>query len=56
LFIVKQVIERNKGRISVKSKEGQGTTFMLEFPILDMAVLEAARKAAEAEKKAAEKG
>ena len=32
LFIVRQVVERNKGRISVKSKVGEGTTFMLEFP------------------------
>jgi len=32
LFIVRQVIERNGGRISVKSKEGVGTTFTLEFP------------------------
>jgi len=33
LFIVRQVVERNKGRISVKSKVGEGTTFMLEFPV-----------------------
>jgi len=32
LFIVKQVIERNGGRIKVRSKEGAGTTFILEFP------------------------
>ena len=32
LFIVKQVIERNGGRIKVRSKEGVGTTFILEFP------------------------
>jgi len=32
LFIVRQVVERNKGRISVRSKVGQGTTFTLEFP------------------------
>ncbi|MDP3722669.1 MAG: ATP-binding protein, partial [Candidatus Omnitrophota bacterium] len=33
LFIVRQIIERNKGRISVESAVGQGTTFLLEFPI-----------------------
>ena len=32
LFIVRQIIERNKGRISVQSTLGQGTTFFLEFP------------------------
>jgi len=33
LFIVRQVVERNGGRISVKSTVGKGTTFTLEFPI-----------------------
>ena len=33
LFIVRQVVERNKGKISLKSKVGEGTTFTLEFPI-----------------------
>ena len=33
LFIVKQVIERNKGTIQVESEEGVGTTFVLTFPI-----------------------
>ena len=33
LFIVKQVVEKNHGKISVKSKEGEGTTFTLEFPL-----------------------
>ncbi|MBN1353723.1 MAG: GAF domain-containing protein, partial [Candidatus Omnitrophica bacterium] len=33
LFIVRQVVERNKGHISVKSKVGEGTTFTLEFPV-----------------------
>ncbi len=32
LFIVRQIVERNKGRISVESTVGQGTTFFLEFP------------------------
>ncbi|MCQ9206783.1 MAG: ATP-binding protein [Omnitrophica bacterium] len=32
LFIVRQVVERNGGKISVKSKVGEGTTFLLEFP------------------------
>jgi len=31
LFIVRQVVEKNKGKISVKSKIGVGTTFTLEF-------------------------
>lgn len=31
LYVTKQLIERNKGRISVKSELGQGTTFILEF-------------------------
>ena len=35
LFIVKQVVERNKGRISVRSKEKLGTTFTLEFPVTE---------------------
>jgi len=33
LFIVRQVVERNHGRISVKSKVGAGTIFTLEFPV-----------------------
>lgn len=32
LFIVRQIIERNKGRISVESAVGKGTTFFLDFP------------------------
>jgi signal transduction histidine kinase len=32
LFIVRQIIERNKGRISVESAVGRGTTFFLDFP------------------------
>ncbi len=32
LFIVKQVVERNKGTILVESEEGVGTTFTLRFP------------------------
>ncbi len=31
LYITKQLVERNGGKISVKSKPGQGTTFALEF-------------------------
>jgi len=31
LYITKQLIERNNGRISVQSKPGQGTSFTLEF-------------------------
>jgi signal transduction histidine kinase len=32
LFIVRQIVERNKGRISVESIVGKGTTFFLDFP------------------------
>jgi signal transduction histidine kinase len=32
LFIVRQIVERNRGRISVTSAVGKGTTFALEFP------------------------
>lgn len=35
LFIVRQVIERNKGTITVESQEGVGTTFTLTFPLAD---------------------
>jgi signal transduction histidine kinase len=31
LFIVKQIVERNRGRIAVKSDPGKGTTFYLRF-------------------------
>ena len=33
LFIVRQIVERNKGRISVESTVGKGTIFFLEFPV-----------------------
>lgn len=33
LFIVRQLVERNQGRIGVKSTVGSGTTFFLEFPV-----------------------
>jgi len=33
LFIVKQIVERNEGRISVESEQGKGTTFSLEFRV-----------------------
>jgi signal transduction histidine kinase len=29
---VRQIVERNKGRISVESTVGKGTTFFLDFP------------------------
>ncbi len=32
LFIVRQIVERNKGRISLESTIGKGTTFFLDFP------------------------
>jgi signal transduction histidine kinase len=35
LFIVRQIVERNKGKITLKSKEGIGTTFTLEFPVAE---------------------
>lgn len=31
LYVVKQLVERNGGKISVKSKVGKGTSFQLEF-------------------------
>ncbi|MDD5440431.1 MAG: GAF domain-containing sensor histidine kinase, partial [Candidatus Omnitrophica bacterium] len=33
LFIVRQVVEKNEGRISVRSQVGVGTTFTLQFPL-----------------------
>ena len=33
LFIVRQLVERNKGKISVDSEVGRGTVFALEFPV-----------------------
>ena len=41
LFIVKQVIERNKGTITVESQEDVGTTFTLSFPVAQQAILAA---------------
>ncbi len=35
LFIVKQVVERNKGSIQVESEQGVGTTFTLKFPLTE---------------------
>ena len=32
LYITKQLVERNGGKISVESKPGSGTSFKLEFP------------------------
>ena len=42
LFIVKQVIERNKGTIAVESQEDVGTTFTLTFPVVAQAKVLAA--------------
>jgi signal transduction histidine kinase len=42
LFIVRQVVERNGGRISLKSKFGVGTIFTLEFPVAETAKARAA--------------
>ncbi|MBF0253693.1 MAG: GAF domain-containing protein [Candidatus Omnitrophica bacterium] len=36
LFIVKQIVERNKGRITVESRENEGTVFRLKFEIAEM--------------------
>ncbi|HEX9779851.1 MAG TPA: ATP-binding protein [bacterium] len=41
LFIVRQIVERNKGRISVQSAVGQGTMFSLEFPSAEPAAVTA---------------
>ncbi len=35
LFIVRQIVERNRGRIAVTSTVGQGTTFSLAFPAMN---------------------
>jgi ligand-binding sensor domain-containing protein/signal transduction histidine kinase len=34
LFVVKQVIDEYKGKITVSSKQGEGTTFKIYFPVL----------------------
>jgi len=44
LFIVRQIIERNKGRISVESVVGKGTTFFLDFPAAKAAPAAAASR------------
>ena len=33
LFVIKRLVERNEGTISVDSTVGVGTTFSLEFPV-----------------------
>jgi len=33
LSIVKQIIESHKGKISVSSVEGKGTTFLIQLPV-----------------------
>ncbi len=33
LFIVKTVVEAHGGTVNVESKEGEGTTFSIRFPI-----------------------
>jgi len=33
LYITKQLVERNHGKITVKSQEGKGTAFVLEFKV-----------------------
>lgn len=32
LYVVKQLVEKNGGKVDVSSKEGLGTTFTLVFP------------------------
>ena len=44
LFIVRQIIERNHGRISVESTVGKGTTFFLDFPAAKEAAASAGRR------------
>lgn len=39
LFVVRQIVERNKGRISVESTVGKGTTFFLDFPATKQAAI-----------------
>jgi len=39
LFIVRQIVERNKGRITVESTVGKGTIFFLEFPVAKAAAV-----------------
>ena len=41
LFIVRQIVERNKGRIVVESTVGEGTSFFLEFPVAQGATVTA---------------
>ena len=41
LFIVRQIVEQNEGRISVRSAVGAGTTFVLEFPVAHRAAIAA---------------
>ena len=36
LSIVKHMVERNRGQVSVESVVGQGSTFTLTFPIFDV--------------------
>jgi len=46
LFIVRQVIEKNGGRIYLKeTKVGEGTTFTVEFPVVTDAMIEEAKAA-----------
>jgi len=45
LFIVRQVVEKNGGRINLKeTKVGEGTTFTLEFPVLNQSEMTQAKK------------
>ena len=44
LFIVRQIIERNRGRISVESTVGRGTTFFLDFPSATVAPVHVAAR------------
>jgi signal transduction histidine kinase len=36
LYIVKQIIEKHQGCISVKSELGKGTTVFVKFPLLNV--------------------
>lgn len=35
LYIVKSIVERHKGSIRLESKKGQGTTFIIQLPVID---------------------
>jgi signal transduction histidine kinase len=36
LYIVKQIIDKHQGKISVRSELGKGTTFFIKIPLLEV--------------------